>query len=160
MDIFDFAMQMEKDGEAYYRQLAKQTSNKGLKKILNMLADDEVEHYYIIEKIKTGKHFPAQTIILADAKNVFVQMAESAEQLDIDTTQNELYSKAREIEKRSMDFYQEKANQMEEEYQREIFMALAEEEKKHFFLLENIIEFISRPKNWLENAEFYHLDEY
>ena len=59
-----------------------------------------------------------------------------------------------------MDFYQEKAGQMEEEYQREIFTALAEEEKKHFFLLENIIEFVSRPRNWLENAEFHHLDEY
>lgn len=35
-----------------------------------------------------------------------------------------------------------------------------EEEKKHYFLLDNIIEFVSRPEQWLENAEFYHLEEY
>jgi len=27
-------------------------------------------------------------------------------------------------------------------------------------LLENIIDFISRPRNWLENAEWHHLDKY
>ena len=41
-----------------------------------------------------------------------------------------------------------------------IFQKLAEEEKKHYFLLENIIQFVSRPETWLENAEFYHLEEY
>ncbi|HEW78498.1 MAG TPA: rubrerythrin, partial [Phycisphaerales bacterium] len=40
MDIFKYAMQMEKDGEDYYRQLAQQTSNKGLQTILTMLADE------------------------------------------------------------------------------------------------------------------------
>jgi rubrerythrin len=54
----------------------------------------------------------------------------------------------------------EKANEVTEEYQKEIFQRLADEEKKHYFLLENIIEFVSRPETWLENAEFYHLEEY
>lgn len=39
MDIFKYAMRMEKDGENYYRQLAGQTANGGLKAILVMLAD-------------------------------------------------------------------------------------------------------------------------
>jgi rubrerythrin len=46
------------------------------------------------------------------------------------------------------------------ETHKEIFLKLADEEKKHYFLLENIIDFVSRPQKWLENAEFYHLDEY
>jgi hypothetical protein len=39
---------------------------------------------------------------------------------------------------------------------------LAAEEKKHLRIMENIVEFVSRPEpgNWLENAEWYHLDEY
>jgi hypothetical protein len=37
---------------------------------------------------------------------------------------------------------------------------LADEEKKHMILMENLIEFVSRPDTWLENAEWYHLDEY
>ena len=44
--------------------------------------------------------------------------------------------------------------------QKDVFLKLADEEKKHYFLLGNIIEFISRPEHWLENAEFHHLEEY
>jgi len=160
MNIFEYAMQMEKDGEDYYRQLAQQTTNNGLKTILTMLADEEVKHYNTIEKMKTAKPQMAETTILTDAKNVFVQVQESGESFDFDLGQIELYRKAQDIEEASRDFYLEKAGQVEEEYQKDIFLRLANEEKKHYFLLENIIEFVSRPKTWLENAEFYHLEEY
>ncbi len=160
MDIFEYAMQMEKDGEDYYRQLADQTENKGVKTILKMLADDEVKHYNTIEEMKTKKPQMAETAILADAKNVFVQIKGSNEKFDFDTSEIELYKKAQDIEKRSEDFYREKVNQVEKKYQKDIFLKLADEEKKHYFLLENIIQFVSRPETWLENAEFCHLEEY
>jgi rubrerythrin len=160
MDIYGYAMQMEKDGENYYRQLAQQSENKGLKTILTMLADEEVKHYNAIEKMKAGEPQMAETTILADAKNVFVQLKEMGEKFDFNTEQVALYKKAQDIEKKSEDFYREKANDVEEEYQKNLFLKLAEEEKKHYFLLENIIQFVSRPETWLENAEFYHLEEY
>jgi len=160
MNIFEYALQMEKDGEDYYRQLAQKTANKGLKTILTMLADEEVKHYNAIEKIKTTEPHMAETTILTDAKNVFVQIQKSGESFDFDLGQAELYKKAQDIEERSRDFYMEKANEVKEGYQKEIFLRLADEEKKHYFLLENIIEFVSRPETWLENAEFYHLEEY
>jgi rubrerythrin len=160
MNIFEYALQMEKDGEDYYRQLAQKTANKGLKTILTMLADEEVKHYNAIEKIKTTESHMAETTILTDAKNVFVQIKESNESFDFDLRQIEFYKKAQDIEERSRDFYMEKANEVTEEYQKEIFLRLADEEKKHYFLLENIIEFVSRPETWLENAEFHHLEEY
>jgi len=43
VDIFEYVMQMEKDGENYYHQLAQQITNKGLQTTLIMLADDEVK---------------------------------------------------------------------------------------------------------------------
>lgn len=160
MDIFEYAMQMEKDGEDYYRQLAQQTKNKGLKTILTMLADEEVKHQNAIRKMEKEKTQLAQTTILNDARNIFVQLKESGEKFEFDAEQKEIYIKAQDIEKKSQDFYIEKANEVNEEYQKDIFLRLAEEEKKHYFLLENIIEFICRPETWLENAEFHHLDEY
>ena len=160
MNIFEYAMQMEKDGEEYYRQLAGKTANKGLQTILTMLADEEVKHYKTIEKMKTAKPEMVETTILPDAKNIFIQIKESSKNFDYDTGQIQLYKKAQDIEEKSRDFYLEKANEVEEEYQKEIFLKLADEEKKHYFLLENIIEFVSRPETWLENAEFYHLEEY
>jgi rubrerythrin len=155
-NIFDFAMQMEKDGEEYYRQLA---GNKGMRTILTLLADEEVKHYNAIEKIKTQQAQIADSEILIDAKNIFVQIKESGESFDFNINQEELYKKARDIEKKNRDFYTEKANEVTENYQKELFLKLAVEEQKHYVLLDNIIDFISRPEQWLENAEFFHLDD-
>jgi len=160
MDIFTYAMQMEKDGENYYRQLAGQTENKGLKTILTMLADEEVKHYKVIAKMKKTKPRIADSTVLNDAKNIFAEMKESMQQLAPVIDQINLYKKAQDIEKKSQDFYLQKANEVGQEYQKELFLKLGEEEKKHYFLLENIIEFVSRPKIWVENAEFHHLEEY
>jgi rubrerythrin len=160
MDIFDYAMRMEKDGENYYRQLVKKTDNKGLKTILTMLADEEVKHYKTVAEMRKQRPQMAETTVLADAKNIFTQMKKSGQKLNSGAKQRKLYEKAQDIEKKSEEFYRQKANEVEQQYQREIFLQLAEEEKKHYFLLENIIQFVSRPETWLENAEFYHLEEY
>jgi rubrerythrin len=161
MDILEYAMKMEKDGEQYYRRAAEKVNNKGIKTILSMLADEEVKHYNALARIQAQQPTEmAGTVILADAKNVFEQMNESDEKLDVDAGQTELYKEAQRIEEKSRDFYLEKAEEVSEEQQKELFLRLAEEEKKHYFLLENIIEFVSRPEHWLENAEFCHLEEY
>ena len=160
MNIFEFAKEKEKYSEDYYRRLADKTSNKGLETIFNMLADEEAKHYKIVSDMKEDVAPDlAETTVLSDAKDVFVKMRESAQKLSFDISQTELYKKAQDIEKQSQNFYLEKAKEAEET-QKEILLGLAEEEKKHYFLLENIIEFVSRPQTWLENAEWYHLDEY
>ena len=43
MNIYDFAIQMEKDGEAYYRELGERSKQEGLKYIFTLLADEEKE---------------------------------------------------------------------------------------------------------------------
>ena len=75
MDIYEYAMQMEKDGENFYRELVTKTSNRGLKTILGMLADAEVKHYKLFENMKRHDtvHI-ADTPILADVKNIFTEI--------------------------------------------------------------------------------------
>ena len=160
MNIFEFAIEKEKYSEDYYRRLAERTNNKGLETIFNMLADEEAKHYKIVSDMKEDVAPDlADTTVLSDAKDVFTKMRESAQKFSFDISQTELYKKAQDIEKQSQNFYLEKAKEAEET-QKEIFLRLAEEEKKHYFLLENIIDFVSRPQTWLENAEWHHLDEY
>ncbi|MEW5806235.1 MAG: ferritin family protein [Acidobacteriota bacterium] len=161
MDIFDFALQMERDGEEYYRDLAQRCNEAGLRSILNMLANDEAKHYGIIQEMKRGRGSGmAETEVLVNAKNIFARMKEEGATSYLKISHGELYEKAKEIERVSQEFYTEKAEKVLEEHQKEIFLQLAEEEKQHLVLLENIIEFISRPRQWIENAEFHHLDEY
>lgn len=159
MDIFEFAMQMEKDGEAMYRGLANKVADAGVKQILNLLADDEVKHYEAVKAIKEADQVRFKgSDILATAKNIFAQI--DGKTFDLEGPQAELYRQAQEIELKSQRFYEEKANQVDDPVQRGMFLKIAEEEKRHYFLLDHIVEFVSRPQSWLENAEFTHLDEY
>lgn len=165
MNIYAFAMQMEKDGENYYRQLAEQSRSAGIKKIFVMLADEEVKHYRVVELLskKSGNPQMAETKVLENVRNIFVEMKENKEELHIDTTEEvQKYRKARDIEDQSQKFYQEKAGETKDEGERRIFLRLAAEEERHLRIMENIVEFVSRPEpgRWLENAEWHHLDEY
>ena len=160
MNIFDFAMQMEKDGEEYYREIARKTKDRGIETIMNMLAEEEVKHYQILLEMKIRTPKVPETKILANVKNIFAEMKERHEEPSPDQPQIEMYKKARELEKKSQDFYEEKSGVVETEEQKEILLKLADEEKRHFHIIENIITFVSRPHTWLENAEFKHLEDY
>ena len=54
MNVFEFAMQMEKDGEAFYRKMADNSGNNVVKNVLLDLADDEVKHYNIFKRFRDG----------------------------------------------------------------------------------------------------------
>ncbi len=159
MNIFDFAMQMEKDGENYYRELAGKSSNKGVTSILNMLADEEVKHYELMKKMKTHNPSLGETPIMKNVKNVFSEMKNSGEKFDFESSQKDLYLKAQELEKKSEDFYREKAAEVGEKPKKDVLLKIAEEEKKHYHILENIIEFITKPETYLEDAEFSNLGD-
>ncbi len=161
MDIFEYALHMEEDGERFYRQIAEKAGSTGIKAIVTMLADEEVKHYRAIERIRESRSAQMpETSILDDAKNIFVQMKDEADEFAVDQEQAGLYEKARQIEKRSQQFYEEKAGQVDRNDQRQLFKQLAVEEAKHYFLLGNLIDFVSRPAQWLEDAEWHHLEEY
>lgn len=162
MNMFDFAMAMERDGERYYRELAAQVQDEGLRLILETLADDEVKHYEIFREMKASAPVAmADTEVLARARNVFVQISEAKEQhFDLAAGQVEMYRKAQEIEQKSIDFYQSKVKELPEGPTRELLRRIVEEERKHYTLLGHIIDFVERPLQWLEDAEFNHLDDY
>jgi len=161
MDIFAYAKNMEKDGELYYRELAtKNKANPGVQRIMNMLADEEVKHYKIISEMETGTPESLDTDVLTEAKNVFVRMNEDGERLDKEAAQVDMYRKAQEVEKQSWEFYEKCAHDASDEKQKSIFDQLAKEERKHYFLLDNVVEFVARPEQWLENAEWHHLEQY
>ena len=160
MNIYDFAMQMEQDGEAFYRQMADQTADVGVQHILNALADDEVKHYAVVKQIKEDAAAPQMddTVVLASAQNVFARM--QGRSLDTAGPQVEVYRQAQELERKSREFYLEKADEVPQATHKALLLRIAEEENKHYFLLDHMIEFVNRPQTWIEDAEFNHLEEY
>ncbi|MBN1654514.1 MAG: ferritin family protein [Deltaproteobacteria bacterium] len=163
MQLFDYAIQMEKDGELYYRELAEKSSDKGIAAILLRLADAEVGHRRLFEALKKrSRPELARDSVVSDVKNLFARMRDAKEDIRVDADQKALYEKAQEIESDSEKFYRENAAKTDDPSQRAILEQLADEEHIHYRVLEDLIEFITRPDPgaWLENAEWHHLDEY
>ncbi len=161
MDIFALAMQIEQEGRAYYLQIASRTRNNGLKTILTWLADEENKHYHIFERLKENHTARLQaSAILADAKRIFAEMKPEVSDAPLEPKQLDMYQAAQKLEEKSREFYLAQAQGVADASLKDMLLAIAEEEKKHYFLLEHIIVFVSQPQVWLENAEFNHLDEY
>ena len=148
MNIFDFAMKMEKDGEDYYRKIASETKNEKIAKIMNMLADTEDKHHSMLSSLKAGTPELVNKIIadipeLDKSKNIFEMIEEQDTDFNVETSEIELYKTARDLEKKSQDFYLEKAQEMTSIPQKEFFLVLAEEEKRHYMILDKLIASLS-----------------
>jgi rubrerythrin len=161
MDIFEFAMEKEKYSEQYYRDLAQRTSHTGLRNILTMLADEEAKHYRTVERMKTETpREVTDTPVLENAREIFEKMRGSPQKLDLHISEADLYRKACDIEEASRRFYLERAQEAQDPAQKEIFQKLAAEEHKHYLIVDGIRSFVARPETFLENAEFFHYDDY
>jgi rubrerythrin len=98
--------------------------------------------------------------VLANAKDVFEKMRRGAEKFDFHISEVDLYRKAVDIEAAAKKLYLQKAQEVEDPGQKEIFTKLAEEEDKHLRLVQGLCDFVSAPDTFLENAEFSHFDDY
>ena len=155
MNIYEYAMQMEKEGELFYRELAEKTNNEGLKGVLNLLADEELLHYDFIKAMQDGSSTPELTAsnLKESAHNVFQKIKRQQINFDFGTSAAEMYRKASKHEEAAYNFYLSKAEEAEDPTHKDIFNKLAEEEKGHMEMMDNMAELVSEPSTWLENAE-------
>jgi rubrerythrin len=163
VDILEQALQREQDSEAYYRQLAASCPHDGLQTILLRLAEAEVRHQQVVRQMKeeTGARLGADPFLM-EVKGVFAQIHDRGSKIDPSITQVELYQKAQGFEKESWDLYLRAAAAAKSADARTVLQRLAGQEQMHHRILGTIIELVTRPLlgNWLENAEWYHADEY
>jgi rubrerythrin len=163
-NIYDFALEFEKDSETLYRDLINNIINEGIKKIITMLAEEEAKHYEIILKMKDNIKdlFYENTDILDNSQNIIKKIKdnENNENFVIDNSQLKILENARTLEDKSKKFYEEKSNEVKSDKQKNIFLKLAKEEEKHFFIIDNLLIHLSRPQTWVEDAEFTTREEY
>ena len=164
MNIFEYAMKMEEDGRAFYLEQADKTGVPELRRILVELAEDELKHYNTFRAMRdrqpTGYDESRKTTILTTVKNVFEELRAENRQLSFKAAAKSIWEEAREIEKKAEEFYREKAGEIGDETQEGILNRIADEEHHHRVTIENVIRFLDRPRQWLEDAEWTHLDEY
>jgi len=155
VNAFYFAMKMELDGKAYYEKMAEDTRLPGLKTLFMMLANDEQKHFETIRAIQTGAHSTmADSTILDGARNVFFDL--KAENTILDGMDKGLAAcmHAMKIEEDSERLYLDMAAKETNPDLAGIMLRLANEEKKHFIVLENLYDFTLRPKYFFDWQEF------
>ena len=144
MSLYDFAIEMSRDGEKFFHTLTKQVKKPGLHKILVTLAEDQAAHGRDLEEMKKakGKTLP-DAGVLRRAVNPFAKRLKrlgSGERLDENIPPAELYRK--------------KAAQVKDPQLRQAFLEVADEQRKHYIGLEHLINFILEPHQGLEDAEW------
>ena len=162
MNVFDFAMQMEMDGKAYYEKLARQTSLPGLQTIFSRLAGDEQKHYEIFRELRASGKAPAmqESTTLADARNIFAELLKGAKIATGCKDDLAAYQQAMKLEADSFKLYEDAAAKEKRDDVRTLLLKIAGEEHKHFNILENIYQFVNAPNQYLAWGEFSNLEEF
>lgn len=163
MDVFDYAIRMEQDGENWYRRIAERSTSEGLKKIFFLLAVEEIKHCKAVEQLKRqlGNMYLEPTGILGEVKSVFREMGKMDGEQNLDSTDGlDGFVGMRDYEMHCRNFYLEKAGQLDGMSQR-IFLQLADEEDKHLRIMDQIIEFVSQeePRKWLDQSKWSDPDD-
>jgi len=161
MNVFDFAMQMEKDGKTHYEKLAAGTPIVGLKNIFSLLAADEQKHFETIQAMKTGANDAmAGSIALDEAKNVFQGLMNDRTLPGVLKKDLEGYLYAMKVEADSVKLYEDMAKKENRAEIVQLLLKIANEEKKHYNIMENLYDFVLAPQNFLAWGEFSNLKEF
>ncbi|MDP8265900.1 MAG: ferritin family protein [Candidatus Aceula meridiana] len=155
MNIFDYAMEIEKEGEKAYRGLSAQSSSNEMKALFDWLAEAELNHYNIFQKMKNQENPSIQeSSLLQDAVNIFTEMKKNKTSVSFKGFEKDAYDIVLSIEEKMADFYNEKANEAKDPAQKALFQSIAKEEKQHQHLIENLIKMIHNPETWIQNENF------
>jgi rubrerythrin len=161
MNIFDCAISKEEDDRKYYEELAAMTDIHELKILFSMLAASEQEHHDALKRVKgsfdpINDHFAA----LLEAVCVFTPLLARRELMAELKNDPDAYRHAVKREEEDVRFYEDLAAKAKDDECRGLLLKIADEERKHLSIVENIYSFVESPRTYLAWGEFSNLKEY
>lgn len=160
MDILEYAMKMELDGKAFYEKSAAQTKVPELKKILLQLAEEELKHFQFFKRMKEGHtdeakaQMDATSSPLLNTKNLFQQLAEQGKQNSFGAEARAIWTEALKIEERAEKAYRDEALRETDATRKNLLTQVADEEKTHVYLVDNILSFMADPGGFMDSANY------
>ena len=158
MDILKFAIEMELDGEKYYREQVAKNNETGLNAVFNILANDESNHARILKDKLNGLHYHADTTVKPSVRNVFDGLGDFKMALKSNPEQVDVYRMAAEKERQSIALYKKLLSETKED--KDLYEFLISQEEEHCDIMEEIVIMVNRPDDWAESAEFGNREEY
>jgi rubrerythrin len=160
MNVFDYAIRMEEDGMKLYGKLAEEAQEPELKIIFNLLAAEERRHRDIFESMKKGEDpSAAVSIALENMRSAFRKLVERKDPVEILRRDPDGYRHSIKAEEDFIRLYEDLAKKEKNDHVAELLRRIADEERRHLSIMENIFDFVESPKTFLAWGEFSNLNE-
>ena len=154
-EIKSIAIQMETDGVKFYSELANKTLHPMGRAMFRSFVEDEKSHIKRLRALLSGHGEKDQTKEKSQANprkrliTIFRQTGEKLKgKVNASTNDIEAVKLAMELEEKGMEFYEKAARETNDTVDRETYRFLANEEKVHFSILKNTLEFLEKTELW------------
>jgi rubrerythrin len=155
-EAIETAIQMEKDGYAFYNKAAAQTSSDMGRSVFESLANDELVHLDVFQKLFDDKFGESEWDDLVNSNKKYREMPifpkdlKTIEGINLDTDELDALRIAIDSEKEAIDYYMEIRANSDDDNVKKIIDMIIEQEKKHYFLLEQEFHHINTTGYWFE----------
>lgn len=156
MEAIKKAIQMEKDGRAFYLKAAAQTSSELGRSIFDSLANDELLHLDTFQKIfekAVGKD-EWKKLVNTSKKyadlNVFPKDLKVTEGAHPDTDELDALNMAMEAEKEAIDFYGKILQETEDPMVKDILQEIIQQERNHYRILNEEFTYLGSSGYWYD----------
>lgn len=152
-EIFEMGMDVEKNGEAYYKRAAELVKDKKIKEVLLMLMREEQEHYKTFKKLRDSLPPKSSLPTVGDPENqenlyldalvksrLFNNVHEAEELASKVEDEIEALRAALTFEKDTILFFQTMKSMTREDLGREEINMLIDEERKHVIQISEAIK--------------------
>ncbi len=160
MDILEYAMQMELDGEQFYKTQAADETDDKLMKILLSLAEEEQRHYAFFKKMRDGhydeavKEMDRSSQTLSEIRNIFKEMADGRQEKMFSGGEAEVWKEALRIEEKAEKFYREKAQAETDPEKKKLLDRIANEERNHIHMIDGVLHYLRSPDTFGDSQQY------
>ena len=164
--FWQVAKSIEAEGNKMYLEFERNAPNREIAGVFSALAGEERRHYELFEKLEKHRVIELEPPgpVSVDIPKLFdairTELLIDDRAMDAMKDAETIYQQALVLEKSSINFFNKILAGLTDEYQKGVVNVIIGEEMRHIAVINGLMDFVHRPKEWLENAEVYHSDKY
>jgi rubrerythrin len=160
MNILECTIKMKQETRSHYERLAEAVTDNELKRLFSLLAAAEDEHIEKLVALKATMNTmnasafdPIDESVCVFSPHIDPRHLAEALRHDPDAYRHVVHE-----EEETIEFFDQLKDQAENEQMKRVCQVLAEKERDHLTMLENIYFFVEEPRTYLEWGEFSNLN--
>lgn len=150
MNALDLARKMETDAIQFYTEAAAKTKHAVGKKMFLSISEDEKRHLEMIAQVARGLSIgPRDLTPMQRVRTVFEEHKdEMMKKVAASKDEMEAFTIALRMEKEGEALYQQYLDAAKTDKEKDLFRRLIEEERQHYAIFSNSLQFLADTGNW------------